>query len=181
MSQCIETIETSKTRWASSDCWTSRSIIFISWRKRIELYFQPSKTNESEDEEVDNEENDCGSDSDMYEDIKPSTKRKSSDTHQKDSKRSWIESINSFFMFVFFTYFWIKRKNLVILMIMKSKRSHPNQNVVHKSLLNPKMVEPTKTHDIKSMFTATKARNVQKQEQVLLSECFLFGRKILFL
>jgi hypothetical protein len=52
--------------------------------------FQPSKTNESEEEEeeVEDEEDDYGSDSDNYEDIKPSTKRKSSNTHQKDSKRS---------------------------------------------------------------------------------------------
>jgi len=48
--------------------------------------FQPSKTNEPEEEEE--EEDDYGSDSDNYEDIQPSTKRKSSNTHQKDSKRS---------------------------------------------------------------------------------------------
>ncbi len=50
--------------------------------------FQPAKTNESEGEEIEDEEDDYESDSNDYGDIKPPTKRKFNNTHQKDSKRS---------------------------------------------------------------------------------------------
>ncbi|CAF0895230.1 unnamed protein product [Rotaria sordida] len=108
---------------------------------------QPTTTNESDEEEED--EDDYGSDSENYEDIISSTKRKSSNSHQKDSKR-------------------LKKRQHYSDNEdndddeQQTKSSEPKRRA---QVFSKPQEESTGMHDIKSMFAASKTRNIQRQEQ----------------
>ncbi|UJR25876.1 hypothetical protein I4U23_007226 [Adineta vaga] len=111
---------------------------------------QPTATNEEvKDDEEDEENDDYESDSEKYEDIKPCTKRKSSNLHQKDPKR-------------------VKKKRHYSDHEddddddEQSKSSEPKRRA---QVLAKPQEESTGMQDIKSMFAANKTRNVLRQEQ----------------
>ncbi len=138
---------------------------------------QPSKTNEAEEEEEENDDDDdYESDLENYEDIKSSTKRKSSNSHQKDSKRSYFKLINPFKKILFSSKFsGLKKKQQHSDNEDDEEEDDDEQQT--KSIESKRrgqvfakpQEESTRMHDIKSMFAATKTRHIQKQEQVFHS------------
>ncbi|CAF2311623.1 unnamed protein product [Rotaria sp. Silwood2] len=106
---------------------------------------QPATTNESDEEEEDDD--DYGSDSENYEDIKSSTKRKSSNSHQKDSKRLK------------------KKQHYSDHDDEDEQQTNASEQKRRAQVFAKPQEESTGMHDIKSMFAASKTRNVQRQEQ----------------
>ncbi|CAF4026543.1 unnamed protein product [Rotaria sp. Silwood2] len=106
---------------------------------------QPATTNESDEEEEDDDN--YGSDSENYEDIKSSTKRKSSNSHQKDSKRLK------------------KKQHYSDHDDEDEQQTNASEQKRRAQVFAKPQEESTGMHDIKSMFAASKTRNVQRQEQ----------------
>jgi hypothetical protein len=115
---------------------------------------------------------DYESDSENYEDIKPSTKRKSSNSHQKDSKRSYISLLNPFIISLSSKFLGLKKKSHLSDHEdddedeQQTKSSEPKRRA---QVFAKPQEESTGMQDIKSMFAASKTRNVHKQEQVFPS------------
>jgi len=105
---------------------------------------------EDEVEGEEEEEDDYESDMDDYEEIRSSTKRKSNNTHRKDTKRLKKKA----------------RHSSSDEGEREAKASEPKR----RGQVFAKQDEETKgMQDIKSMFAVNKTRNIQKQEQVNLS------------
>lgn len=119
---------------------------------------------DDEAEAEEEEEDDYESDVDDYEEMKTSTKRKSSTSHHKDTKRSYIPIESSG-----------NPMNISVGLKKKSRHSSSNESEEDTKSSEPKRRgqvfakqddEAKGMQDIKSMFAASKTRNVQKREQV---------------